>query len=155
MIVEHASIEDAKAILDLQKLAYRSEAMIYDDYSIPPLTQTLDQIRADFEKQLFLKITVDGRIVGSVRGYLEQHTCYIGRLIVHPDFRNRGIGARLMKEIEASFPDALRYGLFTGHRSEGNLRLYRRLGYTPFAERQVNDRLTLVFLEKMIGHPEA
>jgi len=148
MIVDHASIEDAREILDLQKLAYQSEARIYDDYSIPPLTQTLDQMRADFEKQLFLKITVDGRIVSSVRGYVERRTCYIGRLIVHPDFRNRGIGTRLMKEIEQSFPDALRYELFTGHRSEGNLRLYCRLGYTPFAERQVNDRLTLVFLEK-------
>ena len=40
MIVKRASFEDAKEILDLQKLAYVSEAEIYNDYSIPPLTQT-------------------------------------------------------------------------------------------------------------------
>jgi hypothetical protein len=35
--------------LALQKLAYRSEAEIYDDYTIPPLTQTLGEMRADEE----------------------------------------------------------------------------------------------------------
>jgi ribosomal protein S18 acetylase RimI-like enzyme len=152
MIVELASSEDAKEILDLQKLAYQSEAEIYNDYSIPPLTQTLDQMQGDFAKQLFLKATTDVRIVGSVRGYVKQHTCFIGRLIVHPAFRKSGIGTRLMKEIEESFPDAGRYELFTGDRSEGNLRLYHKLGYTPFAERPVNDRLTLVFMEKVRQH---
>jgi len=148
MIVERASIKDAEEILALQKLAYQSEAEIYADYSLRPLTQTTEQMADDFAKQLFLKATINGRIVGSVRGYVENGTCYIGRLIVHPDFRNRGIGTRLMKEIERCFSETARYELFTGHRSEGNLRLYRRLGYRSFAEKPVNDRLTLVFLEK-------
>ncbi len=55
MIIKRASADDLKEILDLQKLAYVSEAEIYKDYSIPPLTQTLEQIQADFDKQLFLK----------------------------------------------------------------------------------------------------
>lgn len=148
MIVKRASFEDAKEILDLQKLAYVSEAEIYNDYSIPPLTQTLDQIQADFVSRLFLKTSIDGRIVGSVRGFMEQETCHIGRLIVHPDFQNHGIGARLMKKIERCFLEAERYELFTGHLSERNLRLYHRLGYIPFAFEAATDSLTLVFMEK-------
>jgi hypothetical protein len=41
IIVELASIEDAEEILALQKLAYVSEAEIIDDFTIPPLHQTL------------------------------------------------------------------------------------------------------------------
>lgn len=37
--------EDAAAILALQKLAYQSEARLYDDYSLPPLTQTLPEMQ--------------------------------------------------------------------------------------------------------------
>ena len=148
MMIERALLEDAAEILDLQKLAYLSEAAIYNDYSIPPLTQTLDQIQTDFEKQIVLRASVEGRIVGSVRGFMEQGTCHIGRLIVHPDFQGRGIGARLIKEIEGCFEKAGRYELFTGHLSERNLRLYRKLGYTPFAYEPATDVLTMVFLEK-------
>ena len=86
VIIERANVENAGEILDLQKLAYQSEAALYDDYTIPPLTQTLEEITADFERQLFLKASVDGRIVGSVRAYEREGACCIGRLIVHPDF---------------------------------------------------------------------
>ena len=150
MLVKRASFEDAKEILDLQKLAYVSEAEIYNDYSIAPLTQTLDQIRADFESLIFLKASIDGRIVGSVRGFMDQETCHIGKLIVHPDFRNCGIGARLVQEIEGCFHEAERYELFTGHLSERNLRLYHKLGYIPFAFEAATASLTFVFMEK---HP--
>jgi hypothetical protein len=44
MIIERAHIEDTKEILDFQKLAYQSEAEIYNDYTIPPLTQTLEEM---------------------------------------------------------------------------------------------------------------
>jgi ribosomal protein RSM22 (predicted rRNA methylase) len=37
VIIERATIKDAEEILDLQKLAYKSEAEIYNDYAIPPL----------------------------------------------------------------------------------------------------------------------
>ncbi|MHC1725996.1 MAG: GNAT family N-acetyltransferase [Syntrophobacteraceae bacterium] len=148
MTIERASFEDAKEILELQKLAYVSEAEIYSDYSIPPMMQTLDQIQIDFKGQVFLKVSIDGRIIGSVKGCMKGGTCHIGRLIVHPDFQNRGIGGRLMKEVEGFFAHAERYELFTGHRSERNLRLYHRLRYKPFASNPVTDHLTLVFMEK-------
>ena len=40
-----ADLADAAAILELQKRAYQQEAALYDDWTIPPLTQTPDQGR--------------------------------------------------------------------------------------------------------------
>jgi GNAT superfamily N-acetyltransferase len=157
MIVQQAEPGDAAEILELQKLAYHSEAAIYNEFGIPPLTQTLDQMRADLARQTCLKVTIDARmgdcpcgyIVGSVRAYLREGTCYVGRLIVHPSVQNQGIGTRLMHEIEQAFSHAARFELFTGHLSERNLYLYHKLGYQPFKREQVSASLTLVYLEKM------
>ena len=149
MKIERASVDDAKEILELQKLAYVSEAELYNDYSIPPLLQTFNQIQADFAKQIFLKVSAAGRIVGSVRAYLEQETYHIGRLIVSPDFQNQGISTQLMNEVERHFNQARRYELFTGNHSERNIHLYRKLGYQKFTTESVNDNLTLVFMEKI------
>jgi hypothetical protein len=55
-----------------------------------------------------------------------------------------------MQEIEARFPDAARCELFTGHKSQGNLRLYKRLGYQPFKRHVLSDQLTMVYLEKIV-----
>ena len=146
--IEPASLEDAAEILALQKLAYQSEAAIYGDYTIPPLTQTLDEMEADLREQVVLKASIEERIVGSVHGYVVGGTCYVGRLIVHPDLQNRGLGARLLHAIERACPAAERFELFTGHRSERNLHLYHKLGYEAFKHERVSDRLTLMFLEK-------
>ncbi len=132
MLIELADIADAQEILDLQKLAYQSEAALYEDYTIPPLTQTLEQMQEDLRKQVVFKATLDGKIIGSVRGYVQDGTCHIGRLIVHPDFQNRGIGTSLMNAIEQHYAQARRYELFTGDRSERNLHLYHKLGYRIF-----------------------
>ncbi len=148
MFIERAEVEDAKEILDLQKLAYKSEADIYSDYTIPPLTQAIEEIRLDFENQIFLKTSSNGKIIGSVRAELRQETCLIGRLIVHPDFQNRGIGTKLMNEIESYFIKAKRFELFTGYRSERNIYLYQKLGYKIFRKEKINDNFELVYMEK-------
>lgn len=148
--IERATVEDAPEILALQKLAYLSEAAIYDEYGIPPLTQSPEEMRADFERQVYLKAALDGRIIGSVRAHELEGTCFVGRLIVHPDSQNRGTGSRLMEEIEAVFAQARRFELFTGHRSERNLYLYHKLGYRPFRRDRVTAALTLVYLEKVV-----
>jgi len=149
MIIEQAKLKDVKEILDLQKLAYKSEAEIYNDYTIPPLIQSFKEIETDFENQTFLKVLVDGKIIGSVRAYMINETCFIGRLIVHPDFQNRGIGTRLMNEIESYFSKARRFELFTGYKSERNIYLYQKLGYQIFKREKVNKNLELVYMEKL------
>ena len=121
MKIERATISDAGEILVLQKLAYQSEAEIYDDFNIPPMVQTLEGIEKDFGNQFFLKAVMDGKIIGSVRAYKKDGTCYIGRLIVHPDFQNQGIGKILMNEIEKVFNTCERFELFTGDRSGRNI----------------------------------
>jgi ribosomal protein S18 acetylase RimI-like enzyme len=148
VLIEQATVQDALEILTLQKLAYQSEAAIYDDYTIPPLTQTLDALVAQFQDEVVLKAVLDGKIIGSVRGYLRDGTCYIGRLIVHPDFQNRGIGTRLMQEMESHFGQADRYELFTGEKSVKNLHLYQKLGYRFLRREQITQRVVVVYLEK-------
>lgn len=146
--VERAERRDAGAILALQKLAYQSEADLYQDYTILPLTQTLEQITSEFEEQVFLKAVEDGRIVGSVRAHQDEGTCYVGRLIVHPDAQGRGIGRQLMDAIEREFAEAARFELFTGHLSERNIRFYQGLGYRCFRQRELSNNVSLVYMQK-------
>ena len=149
MFIEQAKVEDAEEILALQKLAYKSEAEIYDDYSIPPLIQSIEEIEAEFEDHTFLKALCDDeRIIGSVRAQVKLGTCYIGRLIVAPDFQNQGIGTSLMHKIEGCFEDAGRFELFTGHLSGRNIYLYQKLGYKEFKREKVHENLELVYMEK-------
>lgn len=146
--IQQARIEDAEAILALQRLAYQSEARLYNDNSLPPLRQTLDELRRELTNQTFLKAVEEGRIVGSVRAYQQGETCSIGRLMVHPEWQGRGIGKALMHAIEACFATATRFELFTGSKSEGNIRLYQRLGYEIFLSKTLSEQVTLVYMEK-------
>jgi len=148
-VISRARVDDSLEILGLQQLAYRSEAELYDDYSLPPLTQTLENLQAQFGSRVFLKAVEEGAVIGSVRAYQNGTTCYVERLIVHPTFRRRGIGTSLLARIEAEFPEARRFELFTGHKSAGNIRLYERAGYKVFKQEPVNATLTLVFMEKV------
>ncbi len=149
MTIVKALIEDAAPILELQRIAYHSEALIYDDFSIPPLLQTLEEIRKEFTTNTALKAVLDNQLVGSVRAWEKDGTCYVERLIVHPDFQGRGIGMNLMGEIERVFCNAKRFELFTGHKSERNILLYSKLGYQAFKHQRINDSLSFIYMAKL------
>lgn len=148
MKISKAEQKDLKAILALQYAAYQSEALRYDNFSIPPLTQTLDQLIDEAKDSILLKAAKGDAIVGSVRGTLHGTTCKIARLIVHPDFQGRGIGSQLLSEIENCFTGAKWFELFTGAQSYDNIRLYNRHGYTEFKKETLTDKISLVFLQK-------
>lgn len=143
-----ASDQDATEILEIQKLAFHGQGILYNDFMLPPLVQTREELVRDFRAHAFLKALSEGKIVGSVRGRCESDTCFISRLIVHPDHQNKGIGKKLMLAIENKFNGARRYELFTGHKSEKNLALYTRLGYREFARKPQGANVTLICLEK-------
>ncbi len=147
--IARASAADAAEILALQKLAYLSEAELYNDYAIPPLTQTIGELVTDFGRKTFLKAVEEGRIIGSVNGFMKGDRCLVGRLMVHPDFQGRGIGTMLMKAIEESFADARSWELFTGELSVKNIRLYERLEYRVVRKEQFQgSRFAIVIMEK-------
>ena len=134
-------------ILQLQYLSYQSEAALFGSRDIPPLKQTLDEVIAEYKNGIVLKMTDDDVIVGSIRAKERNGTVYIGKLMVHPDYRRNGYGRSLLMEIEKYFPDK-RYELFTSTRSTDNIRLYRNLGYKMFDRKAVTDELQFVYMEK-------
>lgn len=150
--ISPAREDDAERILKLQYLCYQSEAELYGDYSIEPLTQTLAALRAELAGGCVLVARLGEEVVGSVRGSVDADgAAVIGKLIVHPRMQRHGLGGRLLGAIEgalASQGRTKRYRLFTGHRSDGNLRLYRKLGYETVGTEQVSRRLSLITLEK-------
>ncbi len=148
MIIGKAEREDATEILALQKLAYLSEAELYGDISIPPLTQTLEELIDSFSRNLIFKAVDEGRIIGSVNGRISKGRCLIGRLMVHPDCQGRGIGTILMGAIEREFPHVSAYRLFTGEKSSRNIHLYERLGYRIYERKVIPGSFLIVFMEK-------
>lgn len=143
-----ANYEDLPEILQLQYLAYQSEAELFGSRDIPPLKQTLDEVIGEYNAGIILKILDNsGNIIGSVRAKEDKGTVYIGKLMVHPQHRRHGYGTRLLNEIERYFPEK-RYELFTSTRSIDNIRLYQKSGYKIFKQKTVNDELQFVFLEK-------
>ena len=129
-------------------MAYQSEAKLFGNMDIPPLKQTIEEVYNEFQKGTILKALDDiGVIIGSVRAYQENGTVYIGKLMVHPKMQRKGIGTKLLLEIEREYPNQ-RYELFTSTKSISNIRLYERLGYKIFKEETVSQELQFVYLQK-------
>lgn len=143
-----AELTDAEEIIGLQRLAYQSEAKLYNDWSLPALTQTADSLHQEFESSVILKAIINNKIIGSVRAKIEEGVCKIGRLIVSPEFQGQGIGSRLLKQIEKMHVNANYFELFTGSKSIGNIRLYEKHGYAASRTRALSDTVTIIFLVK-------
>ena len=140
--------DDLAEILQLQYLAYQSEAALFGTQDIPPLKQTLEELQGEFDSGLILKLVGEnGTIIGSVRANEKDGTVFIGKLMVHPDYRRKGFGKRLLKEMESRFPNRW-YELFTSIKSKENIRLYENLGYKKFREKEIKNELIFVYMEK-------
>ena len=151
MLIQKAERHDLQEILDLQYLAYQSEAKLLNNPHIPPLEQTLKEVEKEYLDGLFLKaVDTDNRIVGSVRACSKEGTLFIGKLIVRPDLQGQGIGTQLLNAMERACPHK-RYELFTSSKSVRNIKLYERSGYKIFNEKPVSEDLKFIYLEKIMS----
>jgi ribosomal protein S18 acetylase RimI-like enzyme len=150
-----ATEDEAERILKLQYLCYQSEAELYGDWAIEPLTQTLDSLRTELKERHVLVARLGDEVVGSVRGWVDSDGVgRIGRLCVHPRMQRHGLGSRLVRGMEQTLASGeapvQSFRLFTGHRSLGNLRLYQRLGYRQTEVEQVTGKLSFIGMEKQV-----
>ncbi|MEI6645982.1 MAG: GNAT family N-acetyltransferase [bacterium] len=108
----------------------------------------MEEITAAFEQMIFLKAVVNGKIIGSIRGYCEGDTASISRVIVHPYFQGRGLATRLIRQIEQEVGDVRIFEAFTGHQSAQNLHLYGKLGYRQVRTVPFTPTVNWVYLQK-------
>jgi ribosomal protein S18 acetylase RimI-like enzyme len=140
------TVDDAGELLTLQRAAYVSEAQLYNDPTLPALTQTLPELAAELAHPS-LGIRSAGRLVGAVRWQVHDGVAHIGRLTVAPDMQGAGIGTALLRAAESA-SGADRFELFTGHLSQANIRLYQREGYEIERTEPLHPGVDLVYLTK-------
>ncbi len=138
LYIRRGQAEDWRSIFQIQK---GSEFLYYTGYSTPP---TEEMVRGKWEKRLSEPLTNtlvaeidDNReVVGYVRLRLTEgkgsHVGEISVLAVRGDWRRRGVGWRLMREIvdlaDNSF--ALKRLRLTVHAdNQAAIRLYEKLGF--------------------------
>ncbi|WP_139981979.1 tRNA (guanosine(37)-N1)-methyltransferase TrmD [Nocardioides litoris] len=128
--VVRATRADAAEVLTLQLACWVREALVNGDLTIPPLHEDLDDVLASIATWDTYVVRVAGRLVGSVRGRLDGSEWDIGRLMVAPDQRGRGLGRALLEHAQAVAPaEASAYRLLTGKHSVDNLRMYKKAGF--------------------------
>lgn len=152
-VIQRADYADLPIILELQKLAFLDEAKLYNNYQLAPLTQNINEIQNDYQDCLFLKATYNGQIIGSIKIREQDSSCWLGRLIVFPEFQNKGIGRMLLAAAEKTCPTAKEFILFTGSYSEKNIRLYESVGYKQKEEYidKNNPDIILVKMKKIMN----
>ena len=126
--VDHAAEYVARAIHAVQMSAYAQEARLLGVVEFPPLTRTVEDIRATAEA--FLAVHVGPQLVGSasVEPDPEYGGMAIASLTVAPAFQRRGIATALLAEL------LRRHGagsltVQTGTKNAPALRLYEPFGF--------------------------
>lgn len=132
LTVTRAQRSDAPELLTLQRCCWVSEAQLNDAFNLPPLVESLADVREGLDVWTTFVVRANGRLVGSVRARCDGRCWRIGRLMIAPDLQGRGLGRWLLDHIESHAPfEAESFELFTGARSAANLRRYRKAGYRP------------------------
>jgi ribosomal protein S18 acetylase RimI-like enzyme len=125
----------------VQRLAYAVEAELIGFDGIPPLHESLDDLRACGET--FLGLYDEEGLAGAVSYLMEGSTVDICRLVVHPRAHRRGIASKLLDAL----PDGPQT-VSTGSRNEPALRLYRKRGFSETGTREVAPGVSITDLSR-------
>jgi GNAT superfamily N-acetyltransferase len=147
---------DAGEVLTVQRAAYVTEAQRYSAPHIPPLLETLDELRCDVvgSDVIALGAWLGSRLVGSVRGRVAGPTMEVARLSVAPDVQGRGVGTALLTALHAAAPAAVTSTwLVTGAQSDDNCRFYAAAGYRATTTKRDAAGVELVHMVRSVAAP--
>ena len=136
----------ADEILALQQGAYRVEADLIGSDEIPPLSETLEELRSCGEE--FLGAYVGSALAGFVSWRLDGITLDLHRLVVDPEHFRLGIGTRLLRAALDAEPRARRAVVQTGARNRPARALYERAGFRELGSREPVPGLTVTLFER-------
>jgi ribosomal protein S18 acetylase RimI-like enzyme len=83
----------------------------------------------------YYKMLLDGRIIGGFIVMLKGYRYYeVVRIFIHPEFQNRGIGARAFEFLWGEYPDVERWTLGTPAWNLRNRHFYEKAGFAEVGE---------------------
>jgi ribosomal protein S18 acetylase RimI-like enzyme len=137
-------------VWDLQRASYAVEAELIGFDGIPPLRESLQELRDCGES--FLGVDDETGLAGAVSwARLPDGTLDICRLMVHPRAHRRGVATALLDGLDRAEP-AGRAVVSTGTANYPALALYRRRGFTPVGTRRIAPAVSITILERR-GRP--
>jgi GNAT superfamily N-acetyltransferase len=142
----------AGEVMTVQRAAYLQEARRYGAWDLPPLVETLEEIRGHLADGTPALGAFDGaRLVGSVRSRVDGDRMEVARLSVAPDLQGGGVGRGLLKAISERAPETVGVvWLFTGAESDGNIRFYESAGFVRVSEHLDAVGIRCVTLEQKV-----
>jgi predicted N-acetyltransferase YhbS len=149
VVIRIATRDEAAEVAATVRRAFITEAEIYGA-DVPPLHESAEDVHATFHAgDVTLVAEAGGEIIGTVRGEtLADGSIMVRRLGVDAEWRGQGIARELMIALEAAYPDASRFELFTGSLSTGALALYKSLGYQYVRTETIAAGVDLLHFEK-------
>ncbi|WP_256358095.1 GNAT family N-acetyltransferase [Bacillus sp. sid0103] len=133
-------------LLALQRAAYLVEAELINFFEIPPLVETINELR-DCEES-FIGYFLEGKLVGAISYTITGDVLTICRMIVHPAHFRKGIAQRLLVELEDINPLLAVYKVSTGKANSPAKHLYLKNGYTFIGDFEVVPGLYISNFEK-------
>ena len=74
----------------------------------------------------------DGQVVGFGQFYLKLGRCHLARLVINPEFRGRGLGAKFISKLMSHGADTLgsrEFSLYVMTRNKPAIAVYKKLGF--------------------------
>jgi ribosomal-protein-alanine N-acetyltransferase len=120
VIISPASWRDWRSAMAFEKLCFGADAWTALDVAAALTIPSTVRLKAEFENQMI------GLVVGNQRPM--QQVAWIATIGVHPQYRRRGLGRRLLRACEEAM-DIPRIKLTLRISNQAALNLYRQEGY--------------------------
>ncbi|MCM3567990.1 GNAT family N-acetyltransferase [Neobacillus mesonae] len=130
MIIKKLELQNnslVRELFELQKASYLVEANLIHFFEIPPLVETIDDLRNC--EETFFGYFEDDILAGAISFTIEGEEMKICRLVVHPKHFKKGIAQKLLAIIEENDPKITVYKVSTGKDNLPAKNLYLKNGY--------------------------
>jgi NAD(P)H-dependent FMN reductase/GNAT superfamily N-acetyltransferase len=135
LVAGTAQPSDAAELLVLQRCCWVDEAIANDTLAIAALHEGVEDVLTAIATRTVIVVRRGPRLVASVQAWPQGTDWRIGRLMVAPDQRRKGVARALLHRVEELRPPGTtRLTLGTGARSASNIAMYESEGFALVSE---------------------
>lgn len=148
-MIKEINFRDVRLVMELynlQRTSYRIEADLINFYEIPPLVETIEELKKCGET--FIGYFAGDELAGAISYTKEEREVTICRMIVHPNHLRKGIAQELLAFVEINLSDYTIIKVSTGKDNTPAKNLYLKNGFHLVGEMEVVPGLFISNFEK-------